>query len=644
MSAIAEFSPQSAIRNPQSPESQRLKIVFVGHVDHGKSTLIGRIFYDTNSFPDGKVEQIKKACDEEGMEFEYSFLLDALLEEQEQNITIDTTQIQFRTEKRNYVIIDAPGHKEFLKNMITGAASADAAVLLIAANEGVREQSRRHGYLLSLLGIKQVVVAVNKMDLVGWSQEKFEALKTEYIAFLKQIGMEAKLFVPVSARNGDNVKNRSSNTPWYEGPTILDALDRFQPPASSSELPLRFPVQDVYRFDERRIIAGRIESGTLRVGDTLVFSPNNKTTVVNTIENWGGPNRESAVAGESIAITLAEQIFVERGHVASHEKNAPIETNRFKANLFWMGKKNLEVGPRYKLKLATQELDCEIVSVDRVIDASTLETVGDGTRKHIAKNDVAEITLQTRGLLVMDNHDTLPILGRFVIVDDRDVAGGGIIFGGTYADRGKIESKNVYWHEGDITQKQRTLRNGHLGAVVWFTGLSGSGKSTIARALERELFKRNMHTYVLDGDNIRHGLNSNLGFSPEDREENIRRVAEVAKLMADSGLIVITAFISPYRTDRLRAREIARNAGLHFFEIFADTPLEVCEERDPKSLYKKARAGEIRDFTGIDAPYQAPENPEITLHTERQGVTEAVTDILDRLLPQLGVEDVAFEI
>ena len=403
-------------------------------------------------------------------------------------------------------------------------------------------------------------------------------------------------------------------------------------------------MQDVYRFDERRIIAGRIESGTLRVGDRLVFSPNNKMAVVNTIENWGGANRESAVAGESVAITLAEQIFVERGHVASHEKNAPVEANRFKANLFWMGKKNLEVGPRYKLKLATQELDCEIVSVDRVIDASTLETVGDGTRRHIAKNDVAEITLQTRGLLVMDNHDTLPILGRFVIVDDRDVAGGGIIFGGTYADRGKIESKNIYWHDGDVTHRQRTLRNGHKGAVVWFTGLSGSGKSTVARALERELFKRNMHTYVLDGDNIRHGLNSNLGFSPEDREENIRRVAEVAKLMADSGTVIISAFISPYRGDRLRAREIARNGGLQFVEVFVDTPIEVCEERDPKSLYKKARAGEIKDFTGIDAPYQAPENPEITLHTDRQSVDASVTDVLDILLPQLSADDVAFEI
>ena len=649
-SSVAGHS-ESSIQNPESsiaPEAQRLKIVFVGHVDHGKSTLIGRIFYDTNSFPDGKVEQIKKACDAEGMEFEYSFLLDALLEEQEQNITIDTTQIQFRTEKRNYVIIDAPGHKEFLKNMITGAASADAAVLLIAANEGVREQSRRHGYLLSLLGIKQVVVAVNKMDLVGWSQEKFEALKTEYIDFLKQVGLEAKLFVPISARNGGNVQARSENTPWYTGPTILSALDHFQPPASSRELPLRFPVQDVYRFDDRRIIAGRIESGTIKAGDKLIFSPNDKSAVVKSIEHWGTGSapRDYAIAGESIGITLTEQIFVERGHVASHESNPPIEAHRFKANLFWMGKNHLQVGPRYKLKLATQEIDCEIVSVDRVIDASTLETTTTGAedRKYVARNDVAEITLQTRGPLVFDNHDVLPIMGRFVIVDDRNVAGGGIIFGGVYADRRNIASNNIYWHDGDITARQRALRNGHKGAVFWFTGLSGSGKSSIARALERELFKHNMHVYVLDGDNVRHGLNSNLGFSPEDREENIRRVAEVAKLMADSGVIVITAFISPYRKDRLVAREIARNSNIDFFEIYVATPLEVCEKRDPKNLYKKARAGEITQFTGIDAPYEAPENAELILHADRLSVTESVTTVLDNILPLLAPGEAAFEI
>jgi bifunctional enzyme CysN/CysC len=613
-------------------------VVFVGHVDHGKSTLIGRIFYDTNSFPDGKVEQIQKACAEEGMEFEYSFLLDALLEEQEQNITIDTTQIQFHTEKRNYVIIDAPGHKEFLKNMITGAANADAAVLLIAANEGVREQSRRHGYLLSLLGIKQVVIAVNKMDLVGWSQEKFDELQTEYKAFLAQIGMEARLFVPVSARNGDNVKNRSTNTSWYTGPTVIEALDQFATAALPVEQPLRFPVQDVYRFDERRIIAGRIETGGLKVGDELLFSPNNKTGVVKTIENWNGVEKTSVQAGESVAITLTEQIFVERGHVASHSKDAPIETNRFHARLFWMGKNNLEIGPRYKLKLTTQEVECQIASIDKIIDASTLEIITEG-RTHIARNDVAEITITTRSPLVLDNHERITSLGRFVIMDDRHVAGGGIIFGGRYMDRTTVTSQNITWSEGTVSHARRSTRNGHKGAVIWLTGLSGSGKSTIAHALESILFRRNMQTYVLDGDNVRHGLNSNLGFSPEDRVENIRRVSEVAALMADAGIITISSFISPYRADRQRARQIVLESGSDFIEIYVNAPLEVCESRDPKDLYKKARAGEIKQFTGIDAPYEEPENSDITVFTATQTLDESVAAVLEGILPRLEIED-----
>ena len=615
--------PQTApTSTPDSSDLQRLRVVFVGHVDHGKSTLIGRIFYDTKSLPDGKIEQIQAACREEGMEFEYSFLLDSLLEEQEQNITIDTTQIQFKTARRPYVIIDAPGHKEFLKNMITGAASADAAVLLIAANEGVREQSRRHGYLLSLLGIRQVVVAVNKMDLVNYSEQVFNDVVAEYKIFLAQIGLEARQFVPISARNGANVASSGlESMPWYDGPSITDMLDIFEPPKPVHDMPLRFPVQDVYRFDDRRIIAGRIESGTLRVGDTLVFSPNNKTSVVASIEVWSAPEKTVAVAGESIGITLTEQIFVERGHIASHEEDAPIESNRFKARLFWMGRRNLAVGERYRLKLATQEIDAEVVSIEKIIDASTLDTVAEG-RQHIAKNDVAEITIQTRGALVMDNADRNPIMGRFVIVDSRLVAGGGIIFGGVYSDRGKVKSQNIFWSEGDVTAGHRAARNGHKGAVIWLTGLSGSGKSTISQALERELFNANMHTCVLDGDNVRHGLNSNLGFSPEDREENIRRVAQVARLMADAGLISITAFISPYRADRRRAREIALESGVDFIEVFVDAPLEVCEQRDTKGLYKKARAGEIAEFTGISAPYEAPEDAEVVVHTDRESREE----------------------
>lgn len=625
-----------AVRAPQA--NPRLKVVFVGHVDHGKSTLIGRIFYDTNSLPDGKVEQIQAACQEEGMEFEYAFLLDALLEEQAQNITIDTTQIQFRTEKRPYVIIDAPGHKEFLKNMVSGAASADGAVLLIAANEGVREQSRRHGYLLSLLGIRQVVVAVNKMDLVNYSQETFEKLKAEYTEFLAQIGLEARVFIPISARNGDNIATRENPAlDWFDGPTIVEALDQFEAPPTVEQQPLRFPIQDIYRFDDRRILAGRIEAGTLRVGDTLVFSPNNKTATVRTIERWSSDRGDTAVAGESVGITLSDQLFVERGHIASHEENTPIETNRFKARLFWMGQTPLEKGRRYKLKITTQEAEAEIVSIERVIDASTLEIIDD--RDHVARNDVAEITLKTRVPIVMDNHDVSPILGRFVIMDGHHVAGGGILFGGVYTDRSKIKSTNIFWSDGQITPKRRQVRNNHKAAVLWLTGLSGSGKSTIAHELEREFFNRSMQTYVLDGDNIRHGLNSNLGFSAEDRVENVRRVAEVSRLMADAGLITITAFISPYQAERRRAREIALEGGLDFYEIYIKAPLEVCEERDPKNLYKKARAGEIKDFTGIDAPYEVPEDPDLVVDTASETLNESVTKILDFLRPKLRIDE-----
>jgi bifunctional enzyme CysN/CysC len=481
---------------------------------------------------------------------------------------------------------------------------------------------------------------------VEYSSEVFEKVQTEYRAFLKQIGVEARAFVPISARNGVNVAARTpapgekNPMPWYEGPTVLSMLDTFEPPAPLVEMPLRFPIQDVYRFDERRIIAGRVESGTLKVGDSLVFSPNNKTSVVASIENWHGAVKTQALAGESVAITLKEQIFVQRGHVASLEQNAPIESNRFKARIFWMGKRNLEMRRPYRLKLVTQELDAEIVSIERIIDASTLDTV-EAARDYIARNDVAEVTVQTRGALVMDNHDRNALMGRFVIVDDRQVAGGGIIHGGVYADRSKVKSSNIYWSEGTVLPRNRHLRNGHRGAVVWLTGLSGSGKSALSREVERELFNAGRHVYVLDGDNIRHGLNANLGFSPEDRVENIRRVAEVASLMADAGLIVITAFISPYRQDRRRAREIALEGGHEFVEVYVDAPLDVCEKRDVKGLYARARSGEVAEFTGISAPYEAPDNPEVVVHTDKQNVQESAATVLEFVLPRvrLGGED-----
>jgi len=632
-----EDYPVSGIRSPVSSAAPPLRVVFVGHVDHGKSTLIGRILHDTGSLPEGKIDEIKKACAAEGMEFEFAFLLDALLEEQKQNVTIDTTQIPFRTARRRYAIIDAPGHKEFLKNMITGASSADAAILVIGANEGVREQSRRHAYLLNLLGVRQIIVVVNKMDLVDFSEARFHEIESEYRTFLADLGLEARAFIPASARQGENVARATMKMKWYCGASVLEALDLFESRKSDVDLPLRFCIQDVYRFDGRRIIAGRIETGTLRVGDELVFSPANKSSVVATIERWNAPPNGPAVAGDSIGITLSEQIFVERGYVASHENETPIETNRFHADLFWIVREPLRVGHFYDLRVATQDVKCQIVSIEQVMDSSTLEMKSDG-REQLERNEIGRLTIQTRGPLVIDNHDHIPNLGRFVIVDDGRIRGGGTILGGVYTDRKAAKSKNIFWTEGKITARQRAIRSGHRGAVVWLTGLSGAGKSTIAQALERELFHRAMHTYVLDGDNIRHGLNSNLGFSPEDREENIRRVSEVAKLMADAGAVVITAFISPYRMDRRRAREIALEGNAEFIEVFVDAPLEVCETRDPKNLYKKARAGEIRDFTGIGAPYEAPEDPEIVVHTDEQTVDESVATILDQLLPRLRRE------
>jgi bifunctional enzyme CysN/CysC len=614
-------------------QSEQLKIVIVGHVDHGKSTLVGRLFYDTGSLPEGKYEKIKTACERRGMPFEWAFLMDGLQAERDQNITIDTAQIWFRTKQRQYVIIDAPGHKEFLKNMVTGAASAEAALLLIDASEGVQEQSRRHGFLLSLLGIRQIAVLVNKMDLKGYSDKVFKSIEDEYRAFLKQFGVEPKLFIPIAAAKGDNVANKSTNMPWYSGPTVLEALDRFQTAEPPHNLPLRFPIQDVYRFDQRRILAGRVESGILRVGDKILFSPRNKVSTVKSIENWPHGSREVATAGESIGITLTEQIFVERGQIGSGEQDAPIEEDVFNAKFFWLGRQNLEVGRKIKLKLTTEEVECQIQSIEKLIDASTLEEIDTKSRPYVARNDVAEVTIRTKTPIAFDNADRIVNTGRFVFIDRFQVCGGGVISKGEYPDRRQVlsgvKSQNIFWSAGKITREIREQRNRHKGAILWLTGLSGAGKSTVATELERELFAMGLHTYILDGDNIRHGLSANLGFSPEDRTENIRRVAEVARLLMDAGVMVITAFISPYRDDRRLARSLV-NEG-EFVEVYVNAPLEVCEQRDPKGLYKKARAGEIANFTGVSAPYEPPDRPELVVHTDKQTPAECVAHIIDFL-------------
>lgn len=616
-----------------SSEAEQLRIVFVGHVDHGKSTLIGRLFYDTGALPEGKLEQLQAAAARRGAPFEWANLMDAFQAERDQNITIDTAQIWLRTSRRTYVIIDAPGHKEFLKNMVTGAAHADAALLVIDAHEGVQENSRRHGYLLSLLGIRQIAVVVNKMDLTNYAQGRFRQIESEYRAWLQTIGLSPQVFIPVAARQGDNVVRPSPHMPWWTGPTVLEALEQFKLPQPPEDQPLRFVVQDVYRFDARRIVAGRVEAGTLRVGDRLLFCPTNKISAVKSIERWAAPPTDSAGPGESIGITLTEQIFVERGAIAAPETTPPYELTRFKARVFWMGRAPFAKGRLYKLKLATQEVECEIEAIDRVIDAASLQNVA---RQHnelfVGRHEVAELYIRTRRLLAFDAHSEIMPTGRFVIVDGYDVAGGGIILDDNYPRRTADtlhKSQNIYLSRGKVTPAQRAVRYGHWGRIIWLTGLSGSGKSSIATELERELFEAGKLAFVLDGDNIRHGLNRDLGFSPEDRKENIRRIGEVAKLFADAGLICITSFISPYRADREMVRRIARPG--QFIEVYVNAPLEVCERRDPKGLYAKARAGEIKEFTGISAPYEPPENPEIELRTDKLTVAECVARIMEYL-------------
>ena len=541
-----------------SNTTEHMQIVIVGHVDHGKSTLLGRLYADTGSLPEGKLEKVQAICRRQGKEFEHAFLFDAFLEEQEQGITIDTARTFFVWQGRQYIILDAPGHKEFLKNMVSGAARAEAALLIIDAVEGVREQSKRHGLLLSLLGVKQVAVVVSKMDLVGYRQDTFEAIEKEFREYLASLGVVPARVLPASAKLGDNIVTRSERMAWYQGPTVLETLSGFTTETAKTEQPLRLPVQDVYKFDVRRIVAGRIATGRLQVGDRLVFSPSNKTATVKTIEAFNiEPPPTQAQAGESIGVTLDEQIFIERGEVASHERALPLVSTALRTNLFWLGRRPLECGRKYLLRMATREIPCELTAIHRIVSASDLDQHSSNAR--VQRNEVADVTLRTKSPLAFDLYGSFEATGRFVLVDEYDIAGGGIVTA-TVTDeqetlRNEARERDFAWVKGEVQLEDRAKHYGHRAAIVLFTGRARTGKAFLARKLEALLVAEGRHAYLLDGENLKHGLDADLGDSAERASaELVRRYGEVARLLIDAGMIVIST-TNPFGIEHEEAAE-----------------------------------------------------------------------------------------
>lgn len=602
-----------------SSQDAATPIVIVGHVDHGKSTLIGRLLHDTDSLQDGKVAQIIESSKKRGLKIEWSFLLDSLQIERDQGVTVDSTRIPFCLGQREFVIVDAPGHRQFLRNMITGAADAEAAVLVVDAQEGAREQTRRHAMLLHLIGIRHVIVLLNKVDLLDFDQAKVEAVEKSVTELLNKLGLEAALFVPASARDGDNIASRSERSPWYKGPTLTEALASVPSPASRSELALRLPVQDVYRFDNTRYVAGRVERGRVRVGDTVIIGTQKTPARIASIESWHTAPHVSASAGQSIAVTLEPDVIPDRGDLLHHADAAPMEASRVRVRLFWLRQEPLRVGEHFRLRLATAEHAVTVTAIDKVVDLDDL-TEHPGTE--VPPEGFAEIVLSAAENIQFDPFTPGTTDGRGVLVDrqQRIVGGAPIIGPANIADGEKV----IHPSASTVTVQDRERAKGHKGSVFWLTGLSGSGKSTLARAAETRLFADGVDVTVLDGDTLRAGLCKDLGFSEADRTENVRRAAEVARLLRDAGQVVIVALISPLRSDRDLARQII---GDGFEEVFVDADLGTCEQRDPKGLYAAARAGKISGFTGIDAPYEAPAAPALRLVTGKDSV-EAATKTL----------------
>ncbi|MCB2052405.1 MAG: sulfate adenylyltransferase subunit CysN [Novosphingobium sp.] len=604
-----------------------LRFITCGSVDDGKSTLIGRLLYDSKMiFEDqlAALESDSKKVGTQGQNLDFALLVDGLAAEREQGITIDVAYRFFATEKRKFIVADTPGHEQYTRNMVTGASTADLAVILIDARKGVLTQTRRHSFLAHLVGIRHIVLAVNKMDLVGYDQATFDAIVADYAAFAEKIGIKTFTAIPISGLAGDNIASKSAATPWYDGPTLIEHLETVDLGLDErAGKTFAMPVQWVNRPNlDFRGFAGQIASGTVRPGDAIRVIPSGKTSKVARIVTFDGDLTE-AVAGQSITLTLEDEIDCSRGQVIC-AADAPVEAaDQFQATIVWMAEEEMIPGRNYLMKIGTQTVSAAVHHPKHRVDVNSLEQLA---AKTLGLNDIGVCELATDKRIPFESYDENKDLGGFILIDrltNATVAAGTLHFA-------LRRAQNVHWQAIDVSRQAHATIKNQRPCVLWFTGLSGSGKSTIANLVEKRLHAEGKHTFLLDGDNVRHGLNKDLGFTEADRVENIRRVGEVARLMTDAGLIVLTAFISPFRAERQLARSMMEDG--EFIEVFVKTPLDVAEQRDVKGLYKKARSGELKNFTGIDSPYEEPQNAEIVIDTTRISAEDAAEQIVEQIL------------
>ncbi|RWG06801.1 MAG: sulfate adenylyltransferase subunit CysN [Mesorhizobium sp.] len=632
------LAPTDSIRDYMAAQEKKslLRFLTCGSVDDGKSTLIGRLLSDTKQIFEDQLAALENDSRKHGTtgdDIDFALLVDGLEAEREQGITIDVAYRFFATPKRKFIVADTPGHEQYTRNMATGASTADVAIVLIDARQGVLRQTRRHSIIASLLGIRHIVLAVNKIDLVGFDKTVFDRIVADYGDFAQSLGFNSIVPIPMSARFGDNVTSRSERTPWYSGPSLIEHLETVSVDEAAIELPFRFPVQYVNRPNlDFRGFAGTIASGSVSKGDEVVVAKSGRASRVKRIVAHGG-DLEQAVAGQAITLVLEDEVEVSRGNMLVSPAARPQVADQFAANLVWFDEQALLPGRSYILRTETDQVSATVTDLKYRVNVNDF---AHEAAKSLDLNEVGVCNLSTRAPIAFDPFAENRTTGAFILIDriSNATVGAGMIL------HSLRRAENIHWQSLDVGKRGRSDLKNQRPAVFWFTGLSGSGKSTIANLFERKLFASGRHTYILDGDNVRHGLNRDLGFTDADRVENIRRVAEVAKLMADAGLIVIVSFISPFSAERRMARELMGEG--EFVEVFVDTPFEECARRDPKGLYARALSGEIKNFTGVDSPYETPENPEI--HLETLGRTpEEMAEALEHWLTERDVAEEQYD-